>query len=185
MRKLGLSILIMLASVLVAACQPTGDTTADPEAVQQVMPNINGYERTPSNSLVDAVGTGAAGAALASGNLPLAATINRAEAVVECLRDVGAIDLQTYVEASPANVVPEAGAVMILNTTRATANFGSCLAEAAQPFSAQSVSDPPCMQAGNFTYLENEYFYVYVGAGNNLCGFFSQHFANLGATVTS
>lgn len=178
LKTLGLFVL-MLA---LAACGDTGDTRSDPEAAQQLQPNITGYTRSNADSLVDAITAAGAGASLTTGNVPAAAAIAKAEAVVQCLQDRGAVDASVYVETSPANIVPEAGVSVIINQTRVNQNLLSCLTLGqTEGITAQGVTIEPCTSSGNFTYKGDNFTYVYIGVGDNLCGFFAQHFASIQA----
>src|SRR5688572_3308380 len=124
-RKLGM--LALGLSLLLAACTPTGDTSNDAASAQNLQPNISGYNITNSNSIVDALTTAGAGAALTSGNVPAAAVIARAEAVLQCMQNTGAIDARIYVESSPTGVIPESGASVVINSTRVNRNLFACL----------------------------------------------------------
>jgi hypothetical protein len=181
-----LTILLFVLAFALVACDDTGDRAEDETSVQNLMPNIVGYTTYESDNIQDAIITAGAGAALTSGNAPLAAAIARADFVLDCLRDRGAVDAQMYVETQQSSIVPQAGAVLILSQTRLERNILSCLTETG-PAGAQSLtlSIEPCADAGSFTRNDETYSYLYVGAGGDLCGYFVQHFDNLGAVSTS
>lgn len=184
MRKL--FVLLLLLAVVLAACDDTGDRAADETSAQSLLPTINGYTTYESTELQDSITAAGAGAALASGNVPLAAGIARADAVIDCLQFRGAVAAQAYVETQPQELVPEAGAVFILNTTRLAENLVSCLTQTGPDNpSALNVQVEPCAEGGSFRFGEEDFSYMYIGAGDRLCGFFEQHFSNLGATTSS
>lgn len=185
MKRFSLLALAATALLLAGCAGNTTQTDGDAVAAQQLMPNIAGYTVSNVDSIVDALTTAGAGASLATGNLPVAGAIARAEATVQCLQDRGAVGGQTYVQQVPTDLVPEAGVVVIINNDRLSENLLGCLLSGPQGITAQRVQIEPCAQAGTFTYQSNNYSYVYVGVGNELCGYFSQHFqTNLKATVS-
>ncbi len=171
----------MLALLLLGACANVTGTTSDSQAAQQLLPRISGYHTGPVDSIVSALTAAGAGAALTSGNPVAAAAIARTDAVVSCLRNSGAVGGQTYTQATPSGIIPEAGVVFVINQTRVNQNLLGCLLSGQQPeaFSAQAVEIRPCAETGNFRYEGNDYTYIYVGLGDRLCGFFAQHFNNL------
>lgn len=175
-------ILALFLSFALAACGDNNQTKNDTNAAQRLLPTINGYTATDADSLVDAVTAAGAGASLTTGNLPLAAAIARGETVLQCLQDKGAAGGRTYVQTNPTDIVPQAGAVFIINQTRVNQNLLSCFLTTgaqAQGARAQAVSIEPCGEGGNFTFENNEYAYLYVGVGSEICGYFAQHFSNL------
>ncbi len=182
--KLTLQQIILLVVILaLAACGTTGDTRNDAEAAQQLQPSITGYTRSNADSLVDAITAAGAGASLTSGNVPAAAAIAKAEAVVQCLQDRGAADASMYVETSPASIIPEAGVSIVINQTRVNQNLLSCLTTSqTDEITAQALTIEPCTGNGNFKFKGDDFTYMYIGVGNNLCGFFAQHFASVSAS---
>jgi hypothetical protein len=180
-RLTAMMILVAMMSVLVAACTPTGDSTEEPESAQNLLPNIEGYTANDVDNIVNALTTLAAGASATTGNVPLAAGLARVEGIAQCLQDTGSIAANTYIESSPANFVPEVGAALVINQTRVADNLVSCITGAAggDGVSAQSVVIEPCFDTGSLTFNGDQVSYVYVGVGENLCGFMAQHFNDL------
>ena len=188
MRKtLLISLMITLLAVLISACQPTGDTQADTASAQNLQPNIVGYTTSNADSLVSAITTAGAGAALTTGNAPLAAAIARADTVIACLRSAGAVDARTYLQNAATNIIPEAGVSIIINQTRVNRNLLACLTTTGDSglFSQQAVTIEPCTGSGNFRFQNEEFTYIYVGVGSGICGFFSQHFDSIRANNQS
>jgi hypothetical protein len=179
MRLLQMIFLIVLV-VWAAACTPnTSQTANDPAAAQQLMPNIVGYTANEVTDVVAALSTAATAASLAGGNLPVAGALNRAEALLRCLQERGAVSGRSYLQQNITNIVPEAGVVVIVNNDRVSENFLACLASGARPMTAQTITIEPCAEAGTFAFQGNNYSFVYVGVGSELCGYFALHFNNL------
>jgi hypothetical protein len=177
----GLLVWALMILVLLAACQAQG-TSTDPQAAQQLQPNIAGYTATSATNLVDVFTKAGSGVALSTGDAPLAAAIAKAGDAASCLQQSGAIDARTYQETSPSGVIPEVGVSMVINTTRVNQNLLSCLTRGTnQGFSAQSVTIEPCTGSGSFTFQSNNYTYLFLGVGDKLCGYFDQHFASIKA----
>lgn len=177
------NVILILLAVFIAACGPTGDTATDETSAENLLPNISGYTATQTNSVITALTAAGAGAALTGGNVPVAVALERTDKILQCLQERGAVGARVYVEQNPTSIVPEAGAAVVLNQTRFNRNLLSCLVEGSTSgFSTQSVTIEPCTGSGNFTFRDEEFAYIYVGVGPNLCGYFSQHFTNLGGT---
>jgi hypothetical protein len=180
MMNLARSVVLILVLSVIAACTPnTSQTVNDPVAAQQLMPNIVGYTANEVTDVVAALSTAASAASLAGGNLPVAGALNRAETLLRCLQERGAVSGRSYLQQNITNIVPEAGVVVIINNDRVAENFLACLAAAPRPMTAQTVTIEPCAEAGSFTFQNNNFSFVYVGVGNELCGYFSTHFNNL------
>lgn len=168
--------------LLVSACSNNNQTSNDPVAAQQLLPNIAGYTATDANSLVSALTTAGAGAMLAQGNLPVAAAIARGETILQCLQGKGAAGGKTYVQQVLSEVIPQAGVAIVINQDRLSENLLGCLLTTGQEgMRSQAVTIEPCAQSGAFTYQSNSYSYIYVGIGDELCGYFAQHFTSLTA----
>lgn len=187
MRKIALIMAVLM--MVLAACDNinTTDSRTDVESAQNVMPNLANYTVADMDSWADLATTAASGAALTSGNAPLAAGILRAEQVVQCLQDTGSLSAQSYIENQPQGIIPQAGAVMIVNQTRLNQNLLACLLTTGQEggMTTQSIQIQPCTGAGTFQYQEDDFSYLYIGVGDGLCNAFSQHFQSLGATPSS
>lgn len=176
-------VLAIFAALGLAACQPPQGTSSDAQAAQSLLPNIVGYTRSDSNSIVSAITAAGAGAALTTGNAPLAAGIARAEAVVQCLQGTGSLALNTYLQ-DRFTLIPEAGVVLVVNQTRVNENLLACLVQPGNMAGAraQSATIEPCTASGSFRFRDNDYSYLYVGVGTQLCGYFQTHFASLSGT---
>jgi len=177
MNRTLLIVSLMIASLVLAACD-TGDTAQDTAAAQNFQPNFSGYEITDADNLVDAVTASTGAGALASGNVALAAAMERANTTLACLQERGAISGQMYLQNENVGVVPEVGVSFVINKSRVERNLLNCVTQ--PPLSAQAVTIEPCAETGEFTFEGEEFTYIYVGVGDNICNGFETHFANLG-----
>jgi hypothetical protein len=171
---------LLLVVLVVAACSNNNQTSSDPAAAQQLLPNIVGYNTQNVDNIVDALTTAGAGAFLAQGNLPIAGAFARAETVLQCLQDKGAAGGRTYIQQTLSDIIPEAGTAIVINNDRLNENFLGCFLTTGQEgFRAQALTIEPCAEGGTFTFQGGNYSYVYVGVGDEICGYFSQHFTSL------
>lgn len=173
-------ILLTIVLVLIAACGPTGDSASDAVSAETLLPNINGYTRSDTVSLQDALTAAGSGAALTTGNAPLAAGIARIDVMVDCMRDVGAVAANSYVETSLSDVIPKAGVVAVINQTRVESNLLACALTTGDNASAQGVGDiEPCAGNGSFVYRDNNISYIYAATNPELCTLFESHFSSV------
>ena len=181
MRQSKILVLLMVLALALAACQ-TSDTNNQATSAQSLQPTITGFRVESGDNVIQTFTTTVATGSLATGNVPLAAAIERVGTALTCLTDAGAIAGNVYVQ-DPAGVIPQTGLSIIVNRTRVERNILGCVADL--PFSAQAVELEPCAETGNFTYQNEEFYYVYVGIGSELCGAFNQHFRSYNPTVES
>lgn len=170
---------LLLMGLLLAACETT-DSASDPTSAQNMQPSLVGYDVQDTDNIIDAVTSAAGAAALASGNVPLVAAIERINTTLGCLQEVGAVSARTYVQNENVSVVPQAGVSLIVNQDRVERNLLSCVVE--PPLSAQAVLEiEPCIDSGTFTQDGETFFYAYLGAGSQICAAFRAHYEGLGA----
>lgn len=169
---------IMMIALALVACE-TGDSATDALSAQNQQPAITGYQTTDLDVAGDAILATAAGSAVATGNVPLVAAIQRGDALLQCLQDTGAMSGLVYVEQNP-NIVPQVGTSLIINRTRVASNVFNCLTDLT---SAQSINLEPCSAYGEFTVESEEFYFAYVGAGDGICAAFQSHYQSLNATV--
>ena len=175
----GLITLITVLMMILAACE-TGDTATDALSAQNQQPALTAYETTDLDIAADALFAAAGGSAVATGNAPMALAIQRADALLQCLQDTGAISGLMYVEENPG-VIPQIGASLVVNKSRVESNIFSCLTDLG--FGAQSALEiEPCIAYGEFTVQSDEFWFAYVGVGSGLCAGFSSHYTSLNAT---
>lgn len=172
--------LITILAIILVACE-TNDQATDALSAQNQQPALTGYQTTDLDIAGDALLAAAGGSAVATGNVPLAAAIQRGDALLQCLQDTGAASGLMYVEENP-NIIPQVGASLVVNKTRVQRNVFSCLTELG--FGAQSaISLEPCAAHGEFTVDGEEFFFAYVGAGQGICAAFDSHFTSLNSTI--
>jgi len=180
MSKRILALITILMLVLVA-CDTTGDAS-DATSAQNQQPALEGFQTTDLDVAADAVLTTAAGASAASGNAALFAALQRADALLQCLQDTGAISALMYMEETPSAFIPQTGASLVVNQTRVEQNILACVTDTGM--SAQGLEDQLCAAYGEFTVQNENFYFAYVGAGAGLCAGFEQHFVNnLGGTI--
>lgn len=180
MNKRLLALISILIFVLVAC--DTNDQASDALSAQNQQPALEGFQTTDLDVAADAVLVTAAGSAVTTGNVPLAAAIQRADALLGCLQDTGSVSGLLYLEEIPSAIIPQTGASLVVNKTRVERNIFACLTDTG--FSAQALELEICAVYGEFTVQNDEFYFAYVGAGAALCTGFEQHFvSNLGATV--
>lgn len=171
--------LIMILAMILVACETTDDA-GDTLSAQNQQPALVGYQTTDLDIAGDALLAAAGGTAVTTGNIPLAAAIQRADALLQCLQDTGAVSGLMYVEENPS-VIPEVGASLLVNKTRVERNLFACVTDVG--FGAQSISIEPCVAYGEFSLENEEFWFAYVGVGNGICTGFSTHYASLNATI--
>lgn len=172
-------VLLLTMMLTIAACQDTGNTAGDAQSAQRLLPNIEAYTATDVDTAVDGAFTAVGGAALAGGQVEITAAVAKAEQVIQCFQDRGAVAARFYSEKTPTDVVPKVGAVLVINQTRITQEFFNCaLGGQEETFGAQAVVEP-CADSGSFTYEGDNISYVYVGSQPAVCSIFEQHFLSL------
>jgi hypothetical protein len=175
-------LMMMLAVFMLAACGQTGDSSSDATSAQNLQPALTGYQVQNVDNVLDAFAATAGTTAVGTGNVPLAATIERVNTLLQCMQDVGAISGSVYVQNQNVTIIPQAGISVVINKTRVERNVLSCLTQ--QPFSAQSVLDvQPCVESGSFIFEGQEYYYAFAGAGDGICAGFYTHFQNYDSTL--
>lgn len=184
MKRFFLVVVMSLSAMLMAACGAAGNTnnkSTDAEAAQNLQPNISGYNVTSIDTVSDALTKLGVGASALSGNGGLAALVSRAETTLQCFQDKGAIDAKAYSQVNAADPLnPQAGVSIVINQTRVSQEALGCLTGSSnQRAMAQAVAVQPCVSTGQFAYKSNNYTYFYVGVGDQLCGYFQQHFDTL------
>ena len=177
-------ILLMLAVVLVsAACSrialpggatvpTTGNTSSDPSAAQQFVPELPGYLITNASNISTAVSTISGGASILSGNPIGAALIAQIDGMIACYQNVGAVAAKVYAQADIASLtqgqIPAIGALAVINQDRLVSNFLPCaLGSGPNTFSAQA--DQPCSGSGSFVVNNETLWYLYAATKQDLC----------------
>ncbi|MBC8171020.1 MAG: hypothetical protein H7X77_05095 [Anaerolineae bacterium] len=172
LKKLSLLFVVALV-VMTAGCNvgSTGQTSTDAQAVQQFFPTVTGFNTAPVNDIIQAFSTITGGASLATGNILGAAAIARLTSMIDCYRNVGAVDARVY---TGIRIPPVIGAVAIINQNRAADNFLSC----ATGMTAQGATAEPqvCVGSGSFVSGGDTFLYLYASSDGSLCESFVTHF---------
>jgi hypothetical protein len=172
-------VLLVIAGCTLGSTAPTGDTSNDPSAAQQFLPNLAGYNRTNAESLTSAVTSISGGAALISGNPLLAALITRIDTMMQCYQNVGAVAASVYTQADLGQIlagqVPRLGAVAVINQDRLSRNFLNCVIGGGGA-AAQAVSIEPCAGSGSIVVNNETITYIYGGTDPSFCTSVQQHF---------
>lgn len=190
MRKIVSLGVLLLGMLMLAACNintgdiagavPTSsDSSTDPSAVQQFLPNIPGYIVSDANSIIDALTAAGAGASLISGNPVAAALIAQIDGMIACYQRVGAVGARIYTQADIGQIlegqVPVVGALAMVNQNRVVDNFLPCaLGGLSENFSAQAAVDP-CSGSGSFVVNNETILYLYAATQPELCTLFDQY----------
>ncbi len=183
-----LFVLVLCGIVMLSACSldtSTDDTSEDAEAAQSFLPQIDGYNISSADSIVDALTTTVGGAALATGNPVLAVLAERADTMIDCYQDVGAADAQIYVQRVSVTepTIPTAGMLAVVNQSRVVDNFLHCVTRTPlSGFTTQSVTPEPCYGYGTFTFNEDNISFLYAATDGPLCDSFNAHFAQYNPT---
>lgn len=172
-------VLLVIAGCTLGSTAPTGDSSNDPAAAQQILPDLAGYTRTNAQSLTSAVTSISGGAALISGNPLLAALITRIDTMMTCYQNVGAVAASVYTQADLGQVLsgqmPKLGAVAVINQDRLSRNFLSCIVGNSGA-SAQAVSIEPCLGSGSKVVKGETITYIYGGTDPSFCTSVDQYF---------
>lgn len=178
MPRLTRILLFTIMMLTVVACQATGNTAQDAQSAQRLLPNLATYTASDVDTAIDGAFTAVGGAALAGGQVEITAAVAKAEQIIQCFQDRGAIAAKFYTENTQSDLVPKVGAVLVLNQTRINQEFLNCaLGGQEESFSAQTVE--PCANSGSFTYQGDSITYVYLGSHPDVCGLFNQHFTSV------
>jgi outer membrane lipoprotein SlyB len=181
MRKSMLLVIMLVMAFTLAACD-TSDTNNQATSAQTLQPNLTGFRVQSGDDVIQTYANTVATGAMATGNVPLAAAIERVGTALDCLTAAGAISGNVYIQ-DPAGVIPQSGLSVIVNRARVERNILGCAADL--PFSAQSVDIEPCAETGSFTYQNEQFYYLYAGVGSELCNAFQAHFSTYNPTVES
>lgn len=172
-------VLLIIVMLSVAACQATGNTAGDANSAQRLLPNLAGYTATDVDTAIDGAFTAVGGAALAGGQVEITAAVAKAEQVLQCFQDRGAVAAKFYTESAQSGIVPKVGAVLVINQTRVNQEILNCILGGQETARAQTALVEPCADADTFTYQGDSISYVYVGSHPDICGLYTTHFNNL------
>ncbi len=175
-----LACLLMTILLLGTACSDTGNTATDARSAQRLMPNLVRYAATDVDTTLDGAFAAVGGAALVGGQIGITAFVAKAEQILQCFQDRGAIAAKFYSQTDPENTIPQVGAVLVINQSRINQEMINCaLGGQEEAISAQNLNIEPCASAGTISYGGDTISYVYAGSHPDVCALYQLHFDNL------
>ena len=185
MKLLHLLAIMSLVLPLLAACSDTGNVANDANSAQRLLPNLAAYSATDVDTTVDGAFAAVGGATLISGQIGIAAALAKAEQILQCFQDRGALAAKFYRQSDSTITAPKIGGAMVINQSRISQEMINCaLGGQEDTASAQTFSIEPCASAGTFEYEGDNISYVYVGSHPDVCAVFQLHFDNLADVVS-
>ncbi|MDE2854954.1 MAG: hypothetical protein OXN88_12345 [Chloroflexota bacterium] len=174
--------LLLLLLPLLAACGDTGNEADDAKSAQRLLPNLAGYTATDVDTSIDSAFAALGGAALMGGQFGITAAIAKAEQILQCFQDRGALAARWYQQSDSTLMAPKVGAALVINQSRVSQELINCaLGGQEDNASAQTFAIEPCASAGTLNYQGDTISYVYVGSHPDVCGVFQLHYDNLAA----
>ena len=171
---------------LLVACSDTGNSPNDATSAQRLLPNLAAYTASDVDTTLDGAFAAVGGASLLSGQVGLTAVVAKAEQILQCFQDRGALAAKFYREQDSTITAPKIGGAMVLNQSRVNQEIINCMLGGQEDAaSAQTFAIEPCASAGNFTYEGDSISYVYVGSHPDVCAVFQLHFDNLAGAAVS
>lgn len=176
---------LLMAIMLLAACGDTGNEADDAKSAQRLLPNLADFAASDIDTTVDGAFAAVGGAALMGGQLGITAIIAKAEQILQCFQDRGALAARFYQHSDTTLTAPKVGASLVINQSRVNQELINCaLGGQEDSASAQSFAIEPCASAGTLTYQGDTISYVYVGSHPDVCDVFQLHFDNLAGIAT-
>ena len=170
----------MLILAFITACSDTGNTSTDALSAQRLLPNLADYTATDVDTTIDGAFAAVGGAALVGGQIGITAFVAKAEQILQCFQDRGALAAKFYSKSQPGSAVPQVGAVLVINQSRINQEMINCvLGGQEESLSAQSLNIEPCASAGTIGYQGDTISYVYAGSHPDVCALYQLHFDNL------
>lgn len=171
---------MLLILTIITACSDTGNTSTDALSAQRLLPNLADYAATDVDTTIDGAFAAVGGAALVGGQIGITAFVAKAEQILQCFQDRGAIAAKFYSQRDPNNTIPQVGAVLVINQSRINQEMINCaLGGQEESLAAQSLNIEPCASAGSMTYEGDRISYIYAGSHPEVCALYKLHFDNL------
>ncbi len=174
---------LTIAIMLLAACSDTGNTPNDATSAQRLLPNLAAYSATDVDTTIDGAFAAFGGASLLSGQVGISAVLAKAEQILQCFQDRGALAAKFYRQLDSTVTAPKIGGALVLNQSRINQEVINCILGGQEgSASAQAFEIEPCASAGSLVYEGDNISYVYVGSHPDVCEVFQLHFDNLAGT---
>ncbi|MCE2473315.1 MAG: hypothetical protein J4G18_15760 [Anaerolineae bacterium] len=184
MKHLRIFALLSLLLILAVACSETGNTPNDATSAQRLLPNLAAYSATDVDTTVDGAFAAFGGASLLSGQVGITAVLAKAEQILQCFQDRGALAAKFYRQLDSTVTAPKIGGALVLNQSRINQEVINCILGGQEgKSSAQAFEVEPCASAGSFEYEGDNISYVYVGSHPDVCAVFQLHFDNLASAT--
>ena len=165
---------------ILSACSDTGNAANDARSAQRLLPNLAAYTATNVDTSVDGAFAAVGGAALMGGQIGITAAIAKAEQILQCFQDRGALAAKFYQSAESTLTAPKVGGTLVINQSRVSQELINCaLGGQEDNASAQTFAIEPCASAGTLTYQGDAISYIYVGSHSDVCTLFQLHYDNL------
>ena len=175
--------MMLLLLPLLAACGDTGNEANDANSAQRLLPNLAGFTASDVDTSIDGAFAALGGAALMGGQFGITAAIAKAEQILQCFQDRGALAARWYQQSDSTLTAPKVGAALVINQSRVSQELVNCaLGGQEDAASAQTFSIEPCASAGTLTYEGDTISYIYAGSHPDVCAVFQLHFDNLAGT---
>ena len=178
--------LLCLLLPLLTACGDTGNAADDAKSAQRLLPNLANFSASDIDATVDGAFAAVGGAALMGGQFGLTAVVAKAEQILQCFQDRGALAARWYQQSDSTLTAPKVGATLVINQSRVNQELINCaLGGQEDQASAQAFAIEPCASAGTLTYDGDTVSYLYAGSHSDVCAVFQLHFDNLASSSTS
>ena len=175
---------VTLLLLLLSACGDTGNIADDAKSAQRLLPNLASYTASDIDATVDGAFAAVGGAALMGGQFGLTAVIAKAEQILQCFQDRGALAARWYQQSDSTLTAPKVGAALVINQSRVNQELINCaLGGQEDQASAQTFTIEPCASAGTFVYEGDTVSYLYAASHTDVCAVFQLHFDNLSAST--
>ena len=177
--------LLCLVLPLLSACSDTGNAANDANSAQRLLPNLAAYSATDVDTSIDSAFAAVGGAALMGGQIGITAAIAKAEQILQCFQDRGALAARYYQRSESTLLAPMVGGALVINQSRVNQELINCALGGQEGASAQNFAIEPCASAGSLTYQGDGISYVYVGSHPDVCALFKLHFDNLASQAAA
>ena len=178
--------LLLIALVTLSACSDTGNTASDALSAKRLLPNLADYTATDVDTTIDGAFAAVGGAALVGGQIGITAFVAKAEQILQCFQDRGALAAKFYSQSTTTGGIPNVGAALVINQSRINQEMINCaLGGQEETISSQALGIEPCASAGTFSYQGDTISYIYAGSQPEVCDLYQLHFDNLANESTS
>ncbi len=177
---------LLLMILWLSACGDTGNEANDANSAQRLLPNLADYSATDVDTTIDGAFAAFGGASLLSGQVGITAVLAKAEQILQCFQDRGALAAKFYRQVESTVTAPKIGGALVLNQSRINQEVINCVLGGQEGnASAQAFEVEPCASAGSLIYDGDNISYVYVGSHPDVCEVFQLHFDNLASATVA